>query len=218
MTEASARKFMVDGQLRPNKVTDARLLAAMGRLPREAFVPAAARARAYADDAVPLPAGRGMMAPMVLARLIQALAPALGEKALVVGAGSGYAAAVLAEMGLVVTALEQDRGLLEIAHPAMAAALPGARPGVVEGPIEAGHPAGAPYDVMLLDGAIHALPVGLQAQLAEGGRLAGVFLDGGPVPAAMLGRKLQGRLFLTPIMDAAAPMLPGFAPAPGFVF
>ena len=218
MTEASARKFMVDGQLRPNKVTDARLLAAMARLPREVFVPAAARARAYADDAVPFPGGRGMMAPMVLARLIQALAPALGEKALVVGAGTGYGAAVLADMGLVVTALEQDRGLLDIAHAALAAALPGARPGMVEGRLQAGHPASAPYDIILLDGAVPALPPALEAQLVEGGRLAGVFLDERRVPAAMLGRKLQGRLFLTPIMDAAAPALPGFAPEPGFVF
>ncbi len=218
MTDGAARKFMLDGQLRPNKVTDARLLAAMGRLPREAFVPSGSRARAYADDAVPMAAGRSMMAPMVLARLIQALAPALGESALVVGAGTGYGAAVLADMGLVVTGLEEDRGLLDQAHPALAAALPGARPRLVEGALAAGHPDGAPYDIILLDGAVAAVPAGLEAQLAEGGRLAGVFTQGGRVAAAMLGRKLQGRLFLTPIMDAAAPMLPGFAPAPGFVF
>lgn len=218
MTDATARKFMVDGQLRPNKVTDARLLAAMGRLPRESFVPAASRARAYADDAVPLAPGRGMMAPMVLARLIQAAAPALGESALVVGAGIGYAAAVLADMGLVVTALEQDRALLDLAQPALAAALPGARPRMVEGTLAAGHPAGAPYDVILFDGAVAVLPAELDAQLAEGGRLAAVFVQPGRVATATLGRKLGGQLFLTPIMDATAPMLPGFVPEPGFVF
>lgn len=218
MTEASARKFMVDGQLRPNKVTDARLLATMGRLPREAFVPAASRARAYADEAVPLTPGRGMMAPMVLARLIQAATPALGEAALVVGASTGYAAAVLADLGLVVTALEEDAALLAAAGPALAAALPGARPGVVSGRLTAGYPAGAPYAVILLDGAVATLPPALEVQLAEGGRLVGVFTRPGQVAAAMLGRKLAGTLFMTPIMDAAAPMLPGFALEPGFVF
>lgn len=218
MADATSRKFMVDGQLRPNKVTDARLLAAMGRLPRENFVPAASRARAYADDAVPLPGGRGMMSPMVLARLIQAAAPALGESALVVGAGTGYAAAVLADLGLVVTALEEDAGLLAAAGPALAAALPGARPVLVQGSLAQGHARGAPFDVILLDGAVAELPPALEAQLAEGGQLVGVLARPGQVSTAMLGRKLSGRLFLSPIMDAAAPPLPGFVPEPGFVF
>ncbi|MBC7431295.1 MAG: protein-L-isoaspartate O-methyltransferase [Rubritepida sp.] len=218
MTDGAARKFMVDGQLRPNKVTDARVLAAMGRLPREAFVPAACHARAYADDAVPLCPGRAMMAPMVLARLVQAAEPALGQSALVVGAATGYAAAVLAHMGLVVTALEQDSALQALAQPALAAALPGARPRLALGSLVDGHPAGAPYDVILLDGAVGQLPPALEAQLAEGGRIVGVFDRPGQVATAMLGRKLAGRIFLTPIMDAYAPGLPGFVPAPGFVF
>ena len=218
MTDATARKFMVDGQLRPNKVTDARLLSSMGRLPRALFLPAEGRARAYSDDPVPLAGGRGMMAPMVLARLIQPATPALGEAALVVGAGSGYAAAVLADLGLVVTALEEDAALLQAAGPALAAALPGARPGLVAGRLVAGHPAGAPYAIILLDGAVATLPPAIEAQLAEGGRLVGVFTRPGQVAAAMLGRKLSGTLFMTPIMDATAPMLPGFLPEPGFVF
>jgi len=218
MTDAAARKFMVDGQLRPNKVTDARLLASMGRLPREAFVPPSGHARAYADEPVPLPGGRGIMAPMVLARLIQAMAPALGESALVVGAATGYAAAVLAELGLVVTALEQDPALFDLARPALAAALPGARPRLVEGSLADGHPADGPYDVILFDGGVAVLPPALAEQLREGGRLAAVMLQPGQVGRAMLGRKLQGRLFLTPIMDAAAPLLPGYAAEPGFVF
>jgi protein-L-isoaspartate(D-aspartate) O-methyltransferase len=218
MAYAAARKFMVDGQLRPNKVTDPLVLAAMARLPREAFVPAAAQARAYADEAVPLAPGRAMMAPMVLARLLQALAPRLGESALVVGAGTGYAAAVLAEMGAVVTALEEDAGLLAIARKAWQAVLPGATPLAVQGPLALGHAPVGPYHIILINGAVSALPEAIAAQLAEGGRLAMVQSQPNGVQHAVLGTKLHGQIFMHPVMDATAPALPGFAPAPSFVF
>lgn len=218
MAYAAARKFMVDGQLRPNRVTDALVLAAMARLPREVFVPAEARARAYADDAVPLAPGRAMMAPMVLARLLQAAAPRLGEQALVVGAATGYAAAVLAEIGLVVTALEEDAALLTAARAAWAECLPGARPLAVQGALVEGHPSGAPFQLILVDGAIATVPPGLIGQLAEGGRMAMVLSRPAGLPVATLGRKLGGAFITTPIMDAVAPALPGFAPAPSFVF
>ena len=218
MTYSAQRKFMIDGQLRPNKVTDQAVLAAMGRLPREVFTPAAARARAYADEAVPLSPGRGMMAPMVLARLIQALEPRLGATSLVIGAATGYGAAVLADIGLIVTAVEEDAGLLAAARLAWPVALPGAAPLAVQGALTAGHPAGGPYDLILIDGAVAEWPDSLAAQLAEGGRVAMVRSRPGQVPVAMLARKLGGALFSTAIMDAAAPALPGFAAAPSFVF
>jgi protein-L-isoaspartate(D-aspartate) O-methyltransferase len=159
-----------------------------------------------------------MMAPMVLARLIQAMAPRLGEAALVVGAATGYSAAILADIGAVVTALEPDGGLLATARLAWPLALPGAVPLAVQGPLAQGHADAAPYDVILIDGAIEAPSKTLLAQLAEGGRLALVQSRPGGAPRAMLGRKLGGHVFLTPIMDATAPALPGFAPAPSFVF
>ncbi len=218
MAYAAARKFMVDGQLRPNKVTDPLVLAAMARLPREAFAPAGAQARAYADEAVPLAPGRAMMAPMVLARLVQALAPRLGDSALVVGAGTGYAAAVLADLGAVVTAVESDGALLALARRAWPTALPGAVPLAVQAPLAQGHSSAAPYDVILIDGAVPALPDAIAAQLAEGGRVAMVQSRDGAVPRAVLGRKLQGHVHLSPLMDATAPALPGFTPAPSFVF
>lgn len=217
MDEATARKHMVDSQLRPNRVTDPGLLAAMGRLPRENFVPAAARARAYADAPVPLPDGRGMMQPMVLGRLLQALRPRLGERALVVGAGAGYAAAVLAEQGCSVTALEEAPALLAAARLALPGAVPGARPVLAEGPLAAGWAAAAPYDVMLLDGSVEELPAALTAQLAEGGRLGCVFAPPGAMPHALLVRRIAGALDQAALFDAAAPALPGFARAPGFV-
>lgn len=211
MEYAAARKFMVDGQLRPNKVTDPGILAAMGRLPRESFVPALHRPRAYADADVPLPGGRGMMQPMMLARLVQALSVRLGEAALVVGAATGYAAALLADLGASVTALEEDATLLAAARLALPAAVPGAQPVLAQGSLAAGWPAGAPYRVILLDGAVQTLPEALTAQLAEGGRLAAIRAEPGRVPQAVLLRRIGGAIDTTVLFDAAAPLLPGFA-------
>ena len=95
---ALARRNMVDGQLRPNRVTNAQLLAAIGDLPRERFLPEGLRSVAYADDDVPLGKGRFLMEPMVLARLIQTLQPLPEDKALVVASGRGYGAALLARL------------------------------------------------------------------------------------------------------------------------
>src|SRR5919202_5397107 len=108
MDYADARKRMVDGQLRPNRVTDPRVLDAMRDLPREDFLPRAAQARAYADEDVPLPGGRALIQPMVIARLAQLAAVRPGDRALVVCAGTGYGAAVLARCDARVTAVESD--------------------------------------------------------------------------------------------------------------
>ena len=101
----AARMLMVNGQVRPNKVTDSRVLAAMRRLPRERFVPADRAALAYSDEDVPLGRDRYLVEPMVIARLVQIAAVQEGDRALVVGSGSGYGAALLAACGATVTAL-----------------------------------------------------------------------------------------------------------------
>ena len=106
-----ARRNMVDGQLRPNRVTNTQLLAAIGDLPRERFLPAGLQSVAYADDDVPLGKGRFLMEPMVLARLIQTLQPQPEDKALVVASGAGYGAALLARLVKSVVAVEADAGL-----------------------------------------------------------------------------------------------------------
>src|SRR3954465_15840571 len=171
MDYADARKRMVDGQLRPNRVTDPRVLDAMRDLPREEFLPAAARARAYSDEDVPLPGGRTMVAPMVIARLAQLAAVRPGDRALVVCAGTGYGAAVLARCGARVTAIETDAGLAGMAREVLGALLPA---GVVriesDSPVS-GFAAGAPYDVILIEGEVPEMPQAVVEQLAEGGRL-----------------------------------------------
>lgn len=218
---ATARAMMVDSQVRPNKVTDPRVIAAMRRLPREAFLPAALASRAYVDDDVPLGNGRHLTEPMVIARLVQAATVRAGERALVVAAGTGYGAALLACCGAKVTAQEEDEGLLAIARAACAAS--GVEVDLVRARPERGWNAAAPYELILIEGAVEEAPAALIDQLraptatSRGGRLVMVRRRGG-VGQAMLGERVGDALSLQPVFDAATPMLPALKPAPGFVF
>lgn len=213
-----ARRFMLDGQLTPNGITDPLLLGAMGEIPREAFVPAALRHRAYADEAVPLGEGRAMLAPMVLAKMIQLALPQPGERALVLAAGTGYGAAVLARMGLQVTGVESDPVLARASDQAFGFGLSGNRPSMVTADPKAGLAAGAPYRLILIEGAVEKVPAELGAQLGEGGRLVVVRREPGRVGRIVMLRKVGTSLTEVTGPDAAAPLLPDFAPAPGFVF
>jgi protein-L-isoaspartate(D-aspartate) O-methyltransferase len=222
---ADARKNMVDSQIRPNRVTDSRILAAMRRLPRERFLPAALRALAYVDEDVPLGNGRYLMEPMVLARLLQAAQPKENERTLVVGAGAGYGAAVLAACGCKVVALEDDPALLAMAN----AILPEEAPSVtiVNGPLCAGWAANAPYDLILVEGAIPAVPAALKEQLhLEQGRLVTAVFDasrddGRPLlgsTRAILAEATVAGLGVTPIFDCATPPLPAMRKTAVFEF
>ena len=165
-----ARNNMVDSQVRPNKVADPRILAAMRRLPRERFAPAGLASLVYADADVPLGRGRVLLAPMVIARLVQLTAVAEGERALVVAAGPGYGSALLASCGARVTALEDDPALLAQARLELAELAPGVS--LISGPLAAGWPAGAPYDVILIEGAVVDIPRAVGEQLRrDGGKL-----------------------------------------------
>lgn len=218
MDTAAARKHMVDGQLRPNRVTNPRVLDAMRDLPREAFLPRAARARAHADQDVPLPGGRALIQPMVIARLVQLAAVRPGDRALVVCAGTGYGAAVIARCGARVIALEADAALLEIARPALAACLPAGAVRIETASPGQGFPGGAPYDVILIEGEVPEVPIAIAEQLAEGGRLVTVLGGGRRNGVAVLARRLGGSVTTTPSFDCATARLPAFTPAPGFVF
>ena len=214
---AEARKHMVDSQLRPNKVTDARILAAMRALPRERFVPLASAARAYSDADVPLANGRVLMEPMVFARLIQLAAPLPGERALVVGAGAGYGAAVLAACGVRVTALEDNAALFETAEALLKEWAPGVS--AVAGPLAEGWRAGAPYDIILIEGAVHEVPPAIAGQLRlEGGRLVTVLTGAGRTSQAVLADATPAGLRAQPIFDCATPPIPSLLPAPAFEF
>ncbi len=213
---ADARNLMVDGQVRPNKVYDPRLLAAMRRLPRERFVPPHAIPLAYSDEDVPLGNGRVLTEPMVIARLIQLAAVRAGERALVVGAGSGYGAALLAACGARVTALEEDESLLAMARTALAG-ISGVD--LVAGKLADGWPGAGPYDLVLIDGAADEVPAAIIGQIrTPGGRLVGVLTGKDGLGRAGIGEPVAGGLSFQAAFDCATPVLPALARQPGFVF
>jgi len=206
---AAAREAMIESQLRPQGVTDPAVLDAMRRIPRENFLPSHTRPLAYVDRAVAIGSGRFLVAPAVLGQLLTQMMPEPGQRALVVGAGTGYSAAVLIAAGLHVVALESDRELAEAARKQKLK--------VVEGPLEEGHPAGAPYDQILIDGAVEFIPDPLIAQLADGGRLGTAILDRG-ITRLAVGRKAGDAFGTLSVGDAGVPLLPGLQRPRAFTF
>jgi protein-L-isoaspartate(D-aspartate) O-methyltransferase len=213
---SAARRMMVDSQVRTSDVTDLRVIAAMLTVPRERFVPKASAELAYLDADLPVEPGRRLIKPMVLAKLIQAAEIRETDRVLIVGCATGYSAAVIEHLAGSVIALEQDPGLAQLAKDNLQA-LGAGNATVVTGPLVGGWPAAAPYDVILLDGAVEDVPQVLVRQLKEGGRLLGV-VGRPPVTKAVLVRSTGFESSSRPIFDAAAPALPGFAKPPAFVF
>jgi protein-L-isoaspartate(D-aspartate) O-methyltransferase len=215
---ADARRHMVDGQIRPNDVTDLRILSAMLEVPRERFAPPAATSIAYLD--LDLPVGEGaaasrcLLKPMLLAKLFNAAEIKPTDRVLDVGCVTGYGAALLARMADQVVALEQDAGLVKAAKAALSS-LPNVT--VVGGPLVEGWPQGAPYDLIVLEGATEIEPKALSRQLKDGGRLLCV-LGSGPGANAMLYRRSGEDFGGRPIFSAAAAVLPGFIKPPAFAF
>lgn len=213
---ATARRMMVDGQVRTADVHNSDLIEAMLELPRERFVPPALAEQAYVDGDLEIAKGRSMLKPMVLAKLIQASHLQPDGHVLDVGCGFGYSSAVLARLSASVVALEEDPKLANAAEEALASCGV-TNVTVARGKLAEGWPAGAPYDFILLNGATEITPETLVGQLKPNGRLACIL--GRPRAAkAMLFRPAEGHLVGREIFDAAAAVLPGFAAPPAFVF
>jgi protein-L-isoaspartate(D-aspartate) O-methyltransferase len=206
---AAAREAMVESQLRPQGVTDAGVIHAMGTIERERFLPRHTRPLAYVDRAVAIGEGRFLAAPSVLGQLLTQMKPEAGQRALVVGAGTGYSAAVLSAIGLDVTALECSAELASAAR--------ANKVRIVEGPLEVGSAKAAPYDQILIDGAIEYIPDAIVAQLADGGRLGTALLDRG-IARLIVGRKAGDAFGYLSIGDAGVPALPGFTRPRAFTF
>jgi protein-L-isoaspartate(D-aspartate) O-methyltransferase len=215
------RARMVDSQLKTEAVTDLAVLAAMGAVPRERFVPDAFKPLAYLDDDLPIAGANGaepryLMEPAPLARLIQAAAIQPDHAILDVGAGTGYAAAVLARLGSRVVALESDPTLARAAERNLAD-LGVANASVVTAPLEAGYPAGGPYDAIVVEGAVEAVPPALLAQLKPRGVLVAVVGYGRSAPATVFtcGEGETGHRI---VFNADVRPLPGFRQPQAFVF
>ena len=206
---AAARAAMIESQLRPQGVTDPRVLEAMGSLERERFVPEGVRPLAYVDRALALGGGRFLPAPAVLGQLLTQMMPEPGQRALVVGAGTGYSVAVLERIGLDVVALESS--------PELAGRARELGVNVVEGPLEGGFKREAPYHQILIDGAVELIPDAIIAQLADGGRLGTALLDR-RVSRLVVGRKAGGAFGYLSVGDAGVPALPGFSCEKAFTF
>lgn len=216
MDYAIQRTNMVESQVRPSDVTDRRIIRAMQALPRERFAPPAVRALAYMDGTVPLGGGRALLAPRVLAKLVQAAGVEPDAVVLDIGAATGYAAAVLASFAGRVIALESDQMLAREAQAALSEAGV-ANVTVVEGDLAQGWPSEGPYDAILLEGAVDSVPPALLDQLKDGGRLVAVVRQGATGRASVWRR--DGREFgVAEVFDAAADPLPGFQTAPAFTF
>lgn len=212
---ATLRRMMVDGQIRTADVTDRALLSAMMEVPRERFAPGEA-ALAYLDLDLPVSGSRRLLKPMVLAKMVQALDLAPGDRVLDVGCATGYGAALMAKLAGEVIALEEDAALLAKAKTAITA---GGMANVraVQGALVDGYQAESPYAAILVEGCIEIEPVALCGQLADGGRL--VCIQGtNPAAKALLYRRDGDDISERPLFDATAAALPGFARAKTFVF
>ncbi|WP_420902568.1 protein-L-isoaspartate O-methyltransferase family protein [Sphingobium algorifonticola] len=211
---AAMRAAMVENQLRTSDVNDVRVIAAMAQVPREAFVPVTRQAMAYIDRPVPLADGRALNPPLATGRLLTEAAVRRGEKVLLVGAATGYTAALLAAMGAQVTAVD-DAALLTPDGTSSVAPLAGVT--LAPGTLAGGAPANGPYAVIIIDGAIEEVPGALVEQLGDGGRMATGLIDKG-VTRLAIGRKSGDAFGLTHVADIEMVVLPGFARPKTFVF
>lgn len=217
MTESStARQQMISGQIRPNRVTDQRVIDAFAAVPREEFLPRALKPVAYLDEDMQIKPGRFLMEPMVMARLVQAAEIRASDLVLDVGCTSGYSSAILAKLAATVVALEEDGELAKGAVENLAG-VEIDNVAVLEGPLTEGAPKHGPYQVIFLNGAASEVPAELINQLDEGGRLVFVRLENNVGHGHIITRT-GGITGERDLFDASTPLLPGFGQKPAFTF
>lgn len=216
MDFGAARRNMIESQLRTNRIVDETLLAVMADVPRERFVPEHLQAIAYVDDDLAIGGGRYVMEPLVLAGMIQGAAIQPADVVLDIASGTGFAVAVLARLAGTVFALESDATLAAGAsdlYPEMASdnVVP------IEGPLAEGCAEHAPFDVILIEGAVERVPDAILGQLGDGGRLVAVVLENGVGRITVI-HKSGGHYSQRAIRDANTPLLAEFRRPTEFVF
>lgn len=208
------RHAMVASQLRTNAVNDARVVEAMARVPRQAFLPPEHRPLAYRDTLLPLAGGRRHNSPLVIGRLLTEAQLRPDDHVLLVGAAGGYAAALLSGLVASVVALEEEDALVALAREALAGYV---NVEVVQGPLNAGWSAREPYDLLIVDGAVEQLPDALVAQVKLEGRVLSGVIDRG-VTRLAAGRRSEGGFGLSDYLDIECAELPGFRRVRTFTF
>ena len=218
---AAARANMIESQVRPNGITDRRIIAAMENVAREDFVPETRKAVAYMDEDIALTANdsaggeRYLIEAMAFARMLQQVAVKPGDRVLVVGTATGYSAAVLAALAAEIVAVESDMRLIREARVNLREFT---HVKIVEAALEAGSKADGPFDVIVLEGRVDEVPAALLAQLADGGRLIAVVGETAMAKARVY-QSSAGSIATRDVFDASVAPLPGFArKQPAFVF
>ncbi|WP_114967148.1 protein-L-isoaspartate O-methyltransferase family protein [Alkalilacustris brevis] len=213
---AARRRMMVDTQVRPSDVTKFPIIEAMLDVPREAFVPEALREAAYVGTNLEIAAGRVMLEPRTLSKMLDALVVGPRDLVLDIGCGFGYSTVILARLAEAVVGLEDSEDMAEEAAAILDAQLVD-NATIIAGPLAGGAPQHGPYDVIVVQGGIEELPAAIEEQLKEGGRIACVFMEGS-LGVCRLGRKSGGQIAWRDIFNAAAPVLAGFERKPEFTF
>ncbi|ABD88117.1 protein-L-isoaspartate O-methyltransferase family protein [Rhodopseudomonas palustris] len=217
---STARRFMVDGQIRPSSVTDWRIIDAMRAVPREAFVPESQSALAYLDLDLDVseagPVKRYLLKPAVTARLLQSANLQPTDRVLVVGCATGYLPAIVARLVDQVVATESEASMAAEASQILGT-LGVSNVRVQQAGSAEGFPATAPYDAIILNGATELVPLELYRQLQDGGRLVGVFALG-RTPRAEIVTRSDDDFGSRPLFDTSVPVLPGLERPKGFVF
>jgi protein-L-isoaspartate(D-aspartate) O-methyltransferase len=208
------RSAMVASQLRPNGVTDIDVIKAFETVNRDRFVPSERRTLAYVDVSIPCESGRSINAPLPTARLLNEAGLRGGEKVLLIGAATGYAAALLSELNADVTAVEEDSALFAQLQ-SNVSELPKIKP--VQNALKDGAADPLPYDVIIIDGAVERITDALKAQVKDGGLVVAGMIDQG-VTRLCAGYRVGNSLAMQPFLDIGVVPLPGFAPEAAFQF
>ena len=213
-----ARKAMIDSQIRPNKVIDERVVAAFAQTPREAFVPKSLRDVAYVDEDLALAGGRYLIEAMVMGRLLQALAIAPTHNVLLIGAGTGYTAALLSQLCASVIAIDNRSASVEKTQEVLASMEIG-NVAVLKGKLTEGYASEGPYDAILIEGGVETMPEALLSQLAKDGSLAAIWRQNDKAQGeASLWTKAGGQFTRRSLFNAQVPTLVEFKAKPTFQF
>lgn len=209
MTDYAARRTtMVDTQVRPSDVTKFPIIEAMLSIPREEFVPDTRREAAYVGENLDIGAGRVMLEPRTLAKMLDALDVQRDEMVLDLGCGLGYSSAVIARLAEAVVAVENIEALASEAQDILSRE--GADNVILhQGPLAEGAAQHGPYDVIVIEGAVAELPASILDQLKDGGRIACLFMEGA-LGVVRIGYKLDGGISWRFAFNASAPVLAGF--------